>query len=97
MQDKTWYSILGLDAEPLFLPDHMLIKLRTQASPWKAKNTARLIEFTEYGYVNRFRISDTNLIKLRTRASVLPKLEIRFGIRNLRPIHDKIHQNLTLR
>ena len=50
-----------------------------------------------YGYFNRFRISDTNLIKLRTRASVLPKLEIRFGIRNLRLIHDKIHQNLTLR
>ena len=24
MQDKTWYSILGLDAEPLFLQDHML-------------------------------------------------------------------------
>ena len=27
MQDKTWYSILGLDAEPLFLQDHMLSKL----------------------------------------------------------------------
>ena len=26
MQDKTWYSILGLDAEPLFLQDHMLKK-----------------------------------------------------------------------
>ena len=26
MQDKTWYSILGLDAEPLFLQDHMLNK-----------------------------------------------------------------------
>ena len=24
MQDKTWYSILGLDAEPLFLQDTML-------------------------------------------------------------------------
>ena len=24
MQDKTWYSILGLDAEPLFLQDDML-------------------------------------------------------------------------
>ena len=24
MQDKTWYSILGLDAEPLFLQDRML-------------------------------------------------------------------------
>ena len=24
MQDKTWYSILGLDAEPLFLQDGML-------------------------------------------------------------------------
>ena len=27
MQDKTWYSILGLDAEPLFLQDHMLKRL----------------------------------------------------------------------
>ena len=26
MQDKTWYSILGLDAEPLFLQDDMLRK-----------------------------------------------------------------------
>ena len=26
MQDKTWYSIFGLDAEPLFLQDHMLSK-----------------------------------------------------------------------
>ena len=24
MQDKTWYFILGLDAEPLFLQDDML-------------------------------------------------------------------------
>ena len=24
MQDKTWYSILGLDAEPLFLQEGML-------------------------------------------------------------------------
>ena len=24
IQRKTWYSILGLDAEPLFLQDHML-------------------------------------------------------------------------
>ena len=24
MQDKTWYSVLGLDAEPLFLQDTML-------------------------------------------------------------------------
>ena len=24
MQDKTWYSILGLDAEPLFLQEDML-------------------------------------------------------------------------
>ena len=24
MQDKTWYSILRLDAEPLFLQDDML-------------------------------------------------------------------------
>ena len=24
MQDKTWYSILGLDGEPLFLQDGML-------------------------------------------------------------------------
>ena len=28
MQDKTWYSILGLDAEPLFLQDHMLIAIQ---------------------------------------------------------------------
>jgi hypothetical protein len=27
MQDKTWYSILGLDAEPLFLQDDMLNNL----------------------------------------------------------------------
>ena len=27
MQDKTWYSILGLDAERLFLQDHMLSDL----------------------------------------------------------------------
>ena len=27
MQDKTWYSILGLDAEPLFLQDTMLKSL----------------------------------------------------------------------
>ena len=27
MQDKTWYSILGLDAGPLFLQDHMLNNL----------------------------------------------------------------------
>ena len=27
MQDKTWYSILGLDAEPLFLQDDMLINI----------------------------------------------------------------------
>jgi hypothetical protein len=26
MQDKIWYSILGLDAEPLFLQDDMLKK-----------------------------------------------------------------------
>ena len=26
MQDKTWCSILGLDAEPLFLQDNMLKK-----------------------------------------------------------------------
>ena len=26
MQDKTWYSIFGLDAEPLFLQDDMLRK-----------------------------------------------------------------------
>ena len=25
MQEKTWYSILGLDAEPLFLQEGMLI------------------------------------------------------------------------
>ena len=24
MQDKTWYSILGLDAKPLFLQEDML-------------------------------------------------------------------------
>ena len=29
MQDKTWYSILGLDAEPLFLQDDMLRHLFT--------------------------------------------------------------------
>ena len=28
MQDKTWYSILGLDAEPLFLQDTMLMLWR---------------------------------------------------------------------
>ena len=27
MQDKTWYSILGLEAEPLFLKDDMLSRL----------------------------------------------------------------------
>ena len=32
MQDKTWYSILGLDAEPLFLQDHMLRHYRVPLS-----------------------------------------------------------------
>ena len=27
MQEKTWYSILGLDAEPLFLQEDMLSKI----------------------------------------------------------------------
>ena len=27
MQDKTWYSILGLEAEPLFLQDDMLSRV----------------------------------------------------------------------
>ena len=30
MQDKTWYSILGLEAEPLFLKDDMLSRLDIQ-------------------------------------------------------------------
>ena len=36
MQDKTWYSILGLDAEPLFLQDHML-SLKFQKTRTKIK------------------------------------------------------------
>ena len=32
MQDKIWYSILGLDAEPLFLQDDML---RIIFNQWK--------------------------------------------------------------
>ena len=30
MQDKIWYSILGLDAEPLFLQDDMLSRVDIQ-------------------------------------------------------------------
>ena len=33
MQDKIWYSILGLDAEPLFLQDHMLSNILVIWSP----------------------------------------------------------------
>ena len=35
MQDKTWYSILGLDAEPLFLQDHMLNAPQKVAYLWQ--------------------------------------------------------------
>ena len=35
MQDKTWYSILGLDAEPIFLQDDMLIKKKVILNFWK--------------------------------------------------------------
>ena len=38
MQDKTWYSILGLDAEPLFLQDHMLSHLPTLITSTFEKN-----------------------------------------------------------
>ena len=34
MQDKTWYSILGLDAEPLFLQDHMLSRYLIRSDNW---------------------------------------------------------------
>ena len=35
MQDKTWYSILGLDAKPLFLQDDMLSIRSFNTSPFK--------------------------------------------------------------
>ena len=35
MQYKTWYSILGLDAEPLFLQDHMLNQHFFEQKMWE--------------------------------------------------------------
>ena len=40
MQDKTWYSILGLDAEPLFLQDDML--------NWFLLNKKKIVRFREW-------------------------------------------------
>ena len=44
MQDKNWYSILGLDAEPLFLQDHMLnhIFIRNKTLPFSSNLTTHI-------------------------------------------------------
>ena len=42
MQDKTWYSILGLDAEPLFLQDDMLKKFSYFVKLWTVWNKTKI-------------------------------------------------------
>ena len=61
MQDKTWYSILGLDAEPLFLQDHMLNscllqkKIQKSNIPTKVKPFLFREGFSDYTFYEVYR------------------------------------------